>query len=803
MIRPRWQKVFADLIGNKTRSLLVILSIAVGLFAIGILETNHEIITADMLTGYHNTNPANITMQTSGISDDLLDTVRGMDGVDQAEHLRSFSLRAHTGTSQWLQMDLMAIPDYDDFEINTVSLMEGRFPPKRGEVVLEQSKMDDLNVALGDTLEVELPSGRSRELLVVGVVQVQTLGAVSGGGGFFVANPLGYVNPDDLGWLEQPNTNNRLVITVLGDNEDEIYIQTVAQEIRDDLKADGVTVNSAVIRKRSSHPTAVYVDAISQVLFALGALVVLLSSFLITNTLNALLTQQTQQIGILKLVGGRRWQVALIYLVLILVYGLVALAISIPLSARAAYVLLEYLAGQINVELQGYRVVPAAVYLQIAIAVIVPQLAGLVPVLQGTRIRVQQAFSGIREEDSLQQHGWLEQKLARLRGLPRPLLISLRNTFRRKGRLVLTLITLTLGGAIFIATINTRSSVDAYLTQLSHYFLADVNLSLEDPERIARVTKELSAVPGISLVEGWAGATGEIITASGAVADSAQVIGPPVDTQLMTPTLLEGRWLLPEDARAIVVNERFRDSLPGLQIGDSVTLRINGKETDWVVVGFLKMAGRSLDSMAYTSYDQLAHLTGSVRQARLFRIAADQPNRTLEEQSELARQVELAMRDAGYTVTEARAGLMVLDKTDDGLNVMTSFLLILSGLAAVVGSIGLAGTLSINVLERMREIGVMRAVGASNRDVIRMVLVEGLIIGLLSWLLSLVVAVPISKLLSDLISMAIFSTTSIFVYTLNGPLLWLGVVIVLSVISSLAPAISAARLTIREVLAYE
>ena len=143
------------------------------------------------------------------------------------------------------------------------------------------------------------------------------------------------------------------------------------------------------------------------------------------------------------------------------------------------------------------------------------------------------------------------------------------------------------------------------------------------------------------------------------------------------------------------------------------------------------------------------------------------------------------------------------EKTAGGLNALTSFLLIMSSMIAMVGSIGLTGTMSMNVMERTREIGVMRAIGASDRAVMSLVIVEGLLIGILSWGLGTLLAFPISTLMSNAINLSLFGTLVSFTFTPTGILVWLVVVLGLSVLASVMPARNAARLTIREVLAYE
>ncbi|MBN1994623.1 MAG: FtsX-like permease family protein, partial [Anaerolineae bacterium] len=152
---------------------------------------------------------------------------------------------------------------------------------------------------------------------------------------------------------------------------------------------------------------------------------------------------------------------------------------------------------------------------------------------------------------------------------------------------------------------------------------------------------------------------------------------------------------------------------------------------------------------------------------------------------------------AGITVDEDVAGIQIL------FGIFFALMLVMAILLAVVGGLGLMGTMSINVLERTREMGVMRAVGASNGAILQIIIVEGILIGILSWLVAIVVALPISKLLSNLIGQQLLGTELTYTFSLFGTLMWLAVVIVLSVIASFLPAWNASRMTVREVLAYE
>jgi putative ABC transport system permease protein len=803
MLRPRWRKVLADLVGNKVRLLLVVASIAVGLFAVGMIDTIREVLSADMRNGYAAVHPANIQVTVSSINQDVVDQVRHAKGVKDSLGVFKTSLRLKAGPDQWIALDIQAITDFKKMDINKVTLVEGTWPPKKNELVIERNKIADTNAKIGDEVLVELPSGKTRQLKLVGVVHDQTIGSNGIGGGFFIANAQGYISNDTLASIEMPDTFNQLYVTVTGDSNDLTHINQVADTVRSKVEDSGATIVNVLARRSIDHPNATYLDAMTGVLLILGLLVVFLSGFLITNTLSALLTQQVQQIGIMKTIGARRNQVIVMYMLLILGFGVLAFLVALPLSSRAAFALIDYLALRINFNVAGYRLVPQAVIIQLVIALVVPQVAAFLPILHGSRISVQEAISGVSRATAPGHRGWFDRQIRKLKGMSRPLLISLRNTFRRKGRLALTLFTLSLGGAIFIATFNVRATLDRTVEQVGHYFLADVNLTLDQPYHISRIQEALKGVPEIAEVEGWQQIRAEVVLENGKVGDSLLMLGPPTGSHMIQPVMLDGRWLLPGDHRAVALSERFLSAFPNLRVGDKIKLHINGQDVEWTVVGFFQLAGKSGGFMAYTNFDALADVLHTPDQAVTYRIVSTQKGLDDAGQTQLGRKIESYLRAHNYKITDITTGQHLSASAGRGLNILTVFLLIMALLMALVGSIGLTGTMSLNVMERTREIGILRAVGASNRHLMRMVIVEGLLIGMLSCAIGFLVAIPISYWLSDTISMVIFDYASPLNFTPTGFAIWLAIVGVLSIVASLVPAGNAARLTIREVLSYE
>jgi len=807
--RPRWQKVLADLWGSRTRTLLVIASISVGLFAFGIIATIYWVIASDMRTAYGAVNAANIYLQVDLFDLDLVENLRKLEGVRQAEGVRSVSLRVFDRDAQWQTIRFQAVKDWDEMPINTLRMVEGNWPPEKNELVVDQYKRDELGAALGELVTIELADGKTRELKLVGVVQDLTVGAFSGGGGFFEAPVQGYVHQDTMDTLGQPMPYlfNGLYVTVDEAQGDDVSaIRAVAERVTDRMEDNDIVVISTRPVSSHAHPNGYLIDAIVGVLLVLGLLVVFLSGFLITSTLQALLNQQVQQIGIMKSVGARRVQIAGIYMMLILLFGLISYVVAVPLAAKVSFWLMEFLARMLNFVFQGERVVLPVVILQGVLALIMPQVAAWQPIWKGTQISVQEALNGIQPgagQGKAHHDPQAKRAARRPKLISRPMLISIRNTFRRKGRLILTLVTLTLGGGIFIATFNVQVSMNKYIDQIARYFISDVNVTLDRPYRISQVQELLDDVPGVKYVEGWATASSQILLSNGSAGESVSLLAPPAGSSLVEPVVLDGRWIKPGDSNAIVLSDQFTTRFPNLRVGDTLDLQVNGDETEWVVVGFFQFAGKNGGYIAYTSFDFLSELVGLPNKAITFQVVADREGLSAEEQNKLSLAIESRLEKAGLKVTDLTTGSSLSGIAGSGFNILILFLLFLAVLTAMVGSIGLAGTMSMNVMERTREIGVMRAIGASDRILMKMVLVEGLIIGAISYVAGSLLAFPISKLMSDGISLAIFDAPSSFGFTPIGFGIWAAAVALLSLAASLIPARRASRLTIREVLAYE
>ncbi|UCC62006.1 MAG: ABC transporter permease, partial [Anaerolineae bacterium] len=703
-VRPRWRKVLHDLWSTKAanatkaRTLLVIASIAVGVFAIGVITGAYVLLTEDLSASYAAVNPANIDLITDPFDPAFVDAIRRMDGVADAEGRRSTTVRVRIGPDAWDTLELVSVPDIEQTtpalprpSINQLLHQTGAMAPSDREVLLERKTLAGLEAArgrgtAGDLLEIELADGTLKQVRVAGAAQEPTVGY-----GGILGDLKGFITLDTLEWLGYPVNLNRLLITLSEQPNDKAHIQQMADSISDRLERSGREVYRTKLSPQNKHPLASIIQALLSVLIILGVLVVFLSGSLISNTMSALLNQHMRQIGVMKLVGARQGQIIGMYLTLIVFLGVIALLIAIPLGGWGAFALSGMAADVVNFCLRDtppIPVVPLAVAVQVPVALLVPLGAGMLPVLKGSRTTVQKALTstGLSGDKAAKAatKGRLDELLERLRWISRPILVSLRNTFRRKGRLTLTLVTLTLGGAIFMAVLNTQAALDRKVEESVKYFQADVNLDFARPYRIEKVRREAESIPGVERVEVWTSASAELLAHGDtlrplergaedeAAPDTVSLLAPPADSLLVDPTLLDGRWLLPGDESAVVVNEAFWADRPNLAAGDVLRLKIAGQEDDWTIVGVFQYTGVD-ELIGYVNYDHLARELNQVNRAAVYRIVTEE--HTLAFQRRLSSLLEEHFRASGYRVASVESGAAFAASITDVLRILVVILL--------------------------------------------------------------------------------------------------------------------------------
>ena len=799
MLSSRWQKVLNDLWSNKLRTVLIVLSIAVGLFAIGTIVSARSVLSTDLDRSYAAINPSSGIVRTVELFDEeFVRSVEAMDEVAAVDARRVLEVRVRIGPDEWENLKLFVIEDYDGMAVDIVRSEEGAWPPPEREILVERAAIGLVNADVGDTLHIELPGEQQRELRIAGLahdlVQVPAQ---------FDGVPYGYISFETLEWLGEPHGFNELHVVAANAGDPQAALDAVNQ-VEEKAEESGFTIPVSLAPQPGQLPLEDILDAVLVLMGMLGLLSLFLSIFLIINTISALLAQQRRQVGVMKAIGARTAQIVGMYVVMVMLYGLLALVIAMPLGVVGARQVSRFVAGLFNFDLTTTRVPPATFLLQTAIGLTVPALASLAPLISSLRITAAQAVSTFQLGEGRFGAGPIDRLLSGAnlwfarRVLRRPLLLSLRNTFRSKGRLALTLITLTLAGAIFIGVFSVRASMFEAVNAMVGWWNFDILLGFSRSYRAERVEHTAQAVPDVTQTDVWLQLPVSRIRDDGSESGAVVLFAARTGSELVQPPrIVEGRWLLPEDGRAIVINTIMQTE-EEVSVGDKITLRMGGREEAYQVVG---ACSGILVPIAYADYATVAQDTGNIEQAgaALVRIGADDAASI----AEAANDLEAYFERRGLRVSDVQTVIEEQAEMEANFEIIVVLLLVMAILLAIVGGLGLMGTMSINVIERTREIGVLRAVGAPNRSVARVFILEGIVIGVLSWIFGAVLSIPLGKWLGDAVSVSLMGTPMDFTFSMPGLWLWLVTVIVLSALASFVPARNASRLTVREVLAYE
>ncbi len=796
-MRIALRKVWRDLWRNKGRTLLIVLSIAIGVLALGMTGGSNTLLKEAMTTAHAESNPSNALLYLGGFVDEAtINSLSRIEGITGIEGYAEVGIRWKANLEDdWEDGNFIVLRDYQSQGYDQLQLQQGAWPNGRL-VGVENNHIAGMGApGYGETVYFDI-NERARPVTVGGVVRDP----------FQFPPPFGfsaafYGDQYSLNEIAGISGFNRLRLTVDDYSEELIYDLADAIDLK--LKKLGATVVYIEPLPPNQHFLQEMMDGVGVVLTVMAFASLGLSTILVINTLNAVIAQQVPQIGIMKAIGGVRGQIAAIYMANVIIYGVLALLVAVPLGALGGAVMSNWILSAINVPSADFVILPEVLIVQILMGLLTPLLAALYPVLKGVAIEVATALN--QQGLGRGQYGtrWLDQMLGRVRGLPRMLTMAMRNTFRRPGRVLMTLVTLVASGMIFMMVQSTQYSFLYTIDKVYASFGYEVMVGFEQYQRIDEIVPLVETLPDVDFAEIWIFSIAE--TWVPGTTDSKDryemdLRGVPRDTRLFSPELISGRHLHSEDQHALLLNQKVAGKM-GVQPGDQIVIEfLDGVESTWTVVGLvLDMSGRD-QSTAYVYYDVLSKEMNIVGQGAIIELSNFE--KTLAMQEQVARDVRTLLEERGYGISFVDTALAEREQISSQFKMLTNVLMVMTVLMGAVGSMGLSGTLSINVIERRREIGVMRAVGASSRDIGFIFSGEALALGLISWAL----AIPPSLLIGPTFVLALGDTIGFpaeYAVSTSGIWIWLAIVVVLSLVASWLPARRATRISVNESLAYE
>jgi putative ABC transport system permease protein len=786
----RWIKLLRDLQAEAGRNLIMLAAIGVALFGVMVMLGTYAIVTREVRVNYLSTNPASASIDVA-VTPRVLKLARSFPGIADAEPRSVVEARVEVDGA-WMRMLVFVVDDFATMRLNTFTPISGAWPPPKGTMLIERMAKDVIGAAEGAPATIKLGSNPAVPIEVSGFVHDTTLAPA-----WQEQSGYGYMTMETFALLGAPPVFEELRILVDGD-PDQATVDAKAVELAQALRADGADVHAIKAPPVGKHPHQGQI-AISLAMFlSLAVLSLVLAAILVAAVLAASLARQSREIGIMKAVGARSTQIATMYVAALALLGAAAALVSVPLAIPAANGLATLLGDTMNFTITS-GAIPLWVYaVVIAASLLMPTLAGLPSIVRASRVTVSQALAGAGQA-SAPGAGPVVRALSALVGNGITLRLAIRNTLRRRGRMILLIALLATGGALFVGALSVREgwrAVAASVLSDRHY---DTELRLAEPVADDRLVAAMNASRAVQQFEVWGFAPASFANGGGIDVmrtypdrghGSFSLFGAPEDVSLVSYPIIDGRWLLPSDTDALVLTQQNHAG-GGREVGDRIAVSLDGEVHEFTIVGVVREVG---GGGAYVTRAELDTITGG-ESGQMLRVQFDRSR------PDALTKFEAALADAGIGVERA-FGIETLYQAIVGhVEVPVTMLVSAAVLLAAIGGLGLASMMTIAVVERTREIGVMKAIGAVPGVIVRMIVAEGLFVAGISWIVSIVAALPLI-LGIDQLGASMFGMPLPFMVSLPAVAIWLGLVVIISLVASAVPARRASLLIVRQALAY-
>jgi putative ABC transport system permease protein len=799
---PRWTKVARDAQAFSGRLSMIVVALAVSLAAVVALLSATTVLTNEVPASYQSSRPAAAQLvMAEALTPLLLDRARAQHNIADAQASATLAARINLGGGEWLPLLFFVRPDLQDLHINRLHPETGAWPPPPGTLLIERSALALTRGAVGQTLQVQLPHAGRREITIAGTVHDPSVAPA-----WQEQTAYGYVSAETLAVWGESAPLEVLSITVKTGAADAQAIAATVHDLTTWLNDQGHAVQEVRIPAPQKHPHQAQMNAVLVMLLIFSLLALLLGGVLTATVISGLLAQQVRQLAIMKSLGALPQQIAGMVLALVAALGLVAVMLGLPLGLLVGQALIQATAELLNLRLQS-TAPPLWLYLvALGLGLATPLVSAALPIAQAARRTVKDALVDHGVNRHALASSWLARSLARWPLPDAGLSLALRNTFRRRARLVLTLVLLASAGALFITSLNLRAAWLHSVQQSASERHFDIEMELQQATTTPRLLGLLRGLAGVREVEAW-GATRAALQAHSDTAVTQRYAdgnhggftlrAAPVPTTLIDHAMPQGRWLRAEDEGGVVINTLAQaTAFKGVQIGDTLRLNVRGQVLRLRLLGVV----RELISpaAAYVTPATFAQATGLVGSTNVLRIALQR--RDAAEVPSQVQAIVQALEGQGIGVRRIITEARLAAAQSGHVYILVFALAGIAGAMAVVGLLGLASALSIAVSERQREIGVLRAIGAGNRVVMKSVLGEGLLVALMSLLLALLMAWPMSVAVGGVLARI---STQVLALQLSwaGPALWLLLLLGGALAVGWWPARRASNVTVKQALA--
>jgi len=799
-MQTRYSKVFRDLTSDYSKNFMLVFAIAIGVFGIGSILGGYSVIKREMTDNYMSTFTASATIELEdSITKGLVDSIKQYPGIREVERHATLVARMKV-REKWYPLLLFVVDDFKNKKTNRPFFVSGEKEPSTGTMLVERTALVVMKAKEGDEIIIKTPHGQPQKIKLTGIVHDPGLAPA-----WQEQSGYGYITLSTLHSLGETQGFDQLRILVSDQQLSREHITEEAKAVVTQLTRSGYHVHEIQVPPPGKHPHQGQMSAVMTIFIVFSFLILVLGSILVATSMATLMVKQIRQIGVMKTIGAKSSQITRMYIIMVILLCIVALLIAIPLSRLAASGLYNQIAVLLNLEIKNNSIPYWVPLLQVGSGIIIPLIAAAFPVIRGSRISVRSALDnhGV-DQKNMNTNSWAV-KFSQLSFFSETFRLSIRNVFRQRSRLVMTLGLLAAGGAMFMTAMNVSEAWNKNLSRIYKQRLYDLEVRLNKSMDADAVIGKIKSIEGVKVAEGWSYSPTSLVKSNsfevtqtypdkGHGSFTMQAL--PIPTQLLNPTIVEGHWLNNKTLNEVVLNQNARGPF---KIGDHISLAIDGKPTEWTIAGFTEDVGSP--ATAYVPLDVFSKLTNTTGQTKMLRIAYS--DRSKENTVSKNRNVEALLEKENISVISSIPVWLLQNAIAAHMKVLVNSLMAMAILMALVGTLGLMSTMSMNILERTREIGVMRAIGATPNKIRNLVVWEGLFTSALSIFIAIIFALILSTFLGRFIGNMAFRTPLQLTVSAMALVVWILLVVAGSYVATIFPARRANKITTREALTYE